>query len=58
MDDIVKVVVYMRNIKEFNKMNAVYRKYFVKGNEPVRVTVQAMSPIEGIDIEIEVTATL
>jgi 2-iminobutanoate/2-iminopropanoate deaminase len=58
MDDIVKVVIFMRNIKEFDNMNAVYRKYFEKGAEPARVTVQAMSPIKGIDIEIEVTAVL
>ncbi len=58
MDDIVKVVIYMRDILEFKKMNAVYRRYFVKGSEPARVTVQAMSPIKGVDIEIEVTAIL
>lgn len=56
MDDIVKVVIYMRDISEFNRMNAVYREYFDKGSEPARVTVQAISPIKGIDIEIEVTA--
>jgi 2-iminobutanoate/2-iminopropanoate deaminase len=56
MDDIVKVVIYMRNIKEFDRMNAVYRKYFTVGSEPARVTVQATSPIKDIDIEIEVTA--
>jgi len=56
MDDIVKVVIYMRDIGEFDKINAVYRKYFPKGSEPARVTVQATSPIKGIDIEIEVTA--
>jgi len=58
MDDIVKVVIFMRNIKEFDNMNEVYRKYFEKGSEPARVTVQAMSPIKGVDIEIEVTAVL
>ena len=56
MDDIVKVVIFMRNIKEFDNMNAVYRKYFEKGSEPARVTVQATSPIKGVDIEIEITA--
>jgi len=58
MDDIVKVVVYMRDISDFNKMDQVYREYFTKGQEPARVTIQALSPIEGINIEIEVTAVL
>jgi 2-iminobutanoate/2-iminopropanoate deaminase len=58
MDDIVKVVVYMRDTSDFNKMDQVYREYFTKGQEPARVTIQALSPIEGINIEIEVTAVL
>jgi len=56
MNDIVKVVIYMRDVSKFGEMNAVYREYFEEGEEPARVTVQAPSPIEGIDIEIEVTA--
>ena len=56
IDDIVKVVIYMRNLKDFDKVNQVYRKYFTQGNEPARVAVQAISPIDGVDIEIEVVA--
>ena len=56
MSDVVKVVIYMRDLSKFREMNAVYRKYFVGGEEPARVTVQASSPIEEIDIEIEVIA--
>ena len=59
MDDIVKVVIYMKDVKnDFNAMNEVYREYFKKGEEPARVTVQALSPIEKIDIEIEATAII
>jgi 2-iminobutanoate/2-iminopropanoate deaminase len=58
MDNIVKAVVYMRDVTEFDDMNEVYRNYFKKGQEPARVTIQAPSPIQGIDVEIEVTATL
>ena len=58
MDDIVKVVIYMKEIKDFDQMNLVYREYFKKGEEPARVTIQALSPIKNIDIEIEVTAVL
>ena len=58
MDDIVKVVVYMRDVNNFNDIDQIYREYFTKGQEPARVTIQAPSPIKGIDIEIEVTAML
>jgi 2-iminobutanoate/2-iminopropanoate deaminase len=58
MDDIVKVIIYMRDVSDFDKMNQVYREYFRKGQEPARVTVQAPSPIKGVDIEIEATAVL
>lgn len=58
MEDIIKVSVYMKDIKDFDKMNDVYRKYFKEGQEPARVTVQAISPIKNIDIEIEAIAIL
>ena len=56
MSNIVKVVVYMRNINQFDEMNKVYRRYFVDGGEPARVAIQAQSPLPGIDIEIEAVA--
>jgi 2-iminobutanoate/2-iminopropanoate deaminase len=56
MEDIVKVVVYLRDVKDFDEMNAVYREYFEPGEEPTRVTVQAPSPIESIAVEIEAIA--
>jgi 2-iminobutanoate/2-iminopropanoate deaminase len=58
MDNIVKAVVYMRDVTKFNEMDKVYRGYFKKGLEPARTTIQAPSPIQDIDVEIEVTATL
>ncbi len=56
MNDVVKVIVYMRNVKQFDQMNKVYRKYFLEGEEPARVAIQAQSPLPGIDIEIEAVA--
>ncbi len=56
MDNIVKVVIYFRNTVDREEINGVYKKYFTPGQEPAKVSVQATSPIEGIDIEIEVVA--
>jgi len=58
LDHILKAVVYMRDVGDFDKMDHVYREYFEKGLEPARVTIQSASPINGIDIEIEVTALI
>jgi 2-iminobutanoate/2-iminopropanoate deaminase len=58
LDDIIKIVVYLRDINDFGQMNQVYRTYFKKGQEPARVTIQALSPIENIDIEIEPIAII
>ncbi len=58
MDDILKVVVYMKDINDFDQMNQIYRKYFLEGQEPAIVTIQVLSPIKDIDIEIEVIAIL
>jgi len=58
MHDIVKIVIYMRNVKQFEQMNKIYKKYFVKGEEPARFAVQAQSPLPGIDIEIEAMAVI
>ncbi len=56
MDDVVKVVIYLRNAHDRDKVNEVYRRYFTSGQEPAKVTVQAASPIQGVDVEIEITA--
>jgi 2-iminobutanoate/2-iminopropanoate deaminase len=56
MGDVVKVVVYMRDVGRFKEMNAAYREYFKEGEEPARTTVQAQSPIAGVDVEIDVVA--
>jgi len=59
MNYVVKCVIYMKDVKkDFEAMNKVYSKYFKKGNEPARVTVQALSPLDKIDIEIEATAII
>ncbi len=58
MKDVVKVVIYMRDPSKFGEMDAVYREYFEEGEEPARVTVQAPSPIEKVDVEVEVTAVV
>lgn len=56
INDIVKIVIYMRKTAMRKDINEVYAAYFEEGTEPVKVSIQAPSPIPGIDIEIEATA--
>jgi len=56
MEDVVKITVYMRDVGKFEEMNAAYRRHFKPGKEPARTTVQAQSPIKGIDVELDVIA--
>ncbi len=56
LNRVVRVGVYLRRLEDFDGMNEVYRQYFEPGREPARVTVQAASPVENVDVEIEVVA--
>lgn len=56
MGDIVKVVIYMREVTFRAEINEVYATYFPQGSEPAKVSVQAPSSVPGIDVEIDVIA--
>ena len=57
MEDIVSTTVYLKNIDDFQKMNAIYGKYFT-ANFPTRSTVGVSNLASGATIEITVTALL
>jgi len=58
MDDIVKIVIYMRDTKFRKEINEIYAQYFAPGTEPAKVSIQATSPAPGIDVEIEAIAAV
>ncbi|MHA1490537.1 MAG: RidA family protein [Promethearchaeota archaeon] len=60
---IVKTTVYLKNIKDFGKMNRVYKKFFIDNgvneNFPARTTIEVSSlPVASMLVEIEAIATL
>jgi 2-iminobutanoate/2-iminopropanoate deaminase len=57
MEDIVSTTVYLKNMDDFQKMNAIYGKYFTD-NFPTRSTVGVSGLAAGANIEITVTALL
>ena len=55
LDAVVKTIVFLKDMADFPKMNAIYAEFFPE-NPPARSTVQvAALPKEGI-VEIEVVA--
>jgi len=55
MSDIVQVTVYLKDITEFPKMNAVYRTFFTDP-KPTRATVQVAGLVNDAHVEIAAVA--
>ncbi len=55
LDLVVKTTVFLRDINDFAKMNAVYAEFFTQGF-PARSAVQAAALPKGAAVEIEAVA--
>jgi 2-iminobutanoate/2-iminopropanoate deaminase len=54
-DDVVKTTVFLQDMNDFAKMNAVYAEFF-KAPSPSRATVQAARLPKDVKVEIEAVA--
>ncbi len=58
MQRVVRCTVYLTDMSEFARMNAVYERAFA-GHKPARTTVQvAALPLPGLKVEIDCIASL
>jgi len=55
MRDLVRVAVYLKNMKDFKEMNEVYKSFFPDA-PPARTTIQAELPLPEMLIEIDAVA--
>jgi len=55
LDDVVKITVYLKNIRDWSKMNRTLGEYF-KRNPPARTTVEAKMALEDMLVQIEAIA--
>jgi len=55
LSEVVKTTVFLRDMADFARMNAVYAKFF-KENPPARSTIQAAALPKGAAVEIEAIA--
>jgi len=55
MRDLVRVSIYLKNMKDFKRMNEVYKSFFPEA-PPARTTIQAELPLPDMLIEIDTIA--
>ena len=53
--NVVKVGVFLRDMKDFDAFNRVFREY-CEGVQPARTTVEASAPRKGVNVEIDAIA--
>ncbi len=58
LDDVVSVTVYLSNMDDFAKMNAVYKQFFKEGSYPARTTVGVARLVFGSSVEMTMTAAM
>lgn len=56
LENVIKTTVYLKNMKDFEKMNFIYAQYFK--NKPARTTVEVSNLPKGALIEIEAIAVI
>ncbi|TGD59438.1 RidA family protein [Flavobacterium humi] len=55
-DNVVKATIFIMNMGDFARINAVYGKYFTEESAPARETVQVATLPKNVNIEISVIA--
>jgi 2-iminobutanoate/2-iminopropanoate deaminase len=56
MDDLVKVTIYLTDMKQFDAVNEVYTKFFVGAMLPARAVVGVAALPKEVNVEIEAIA--
>ena len=54
--NVVRVTVYLADMKDYNEMNAAYREFFPDGNFPARACVGGLQIAFGLNTEISCVA--
>lgn len=57
-DNVVKTTIFIMNMGDFTKINAVYGKYFDEKTAPARETVQVACLPKNVNVEISMIASL
>lgn len=55
-ENVVKTTIFIMNMDDFARINAVYSRYFDETNAPARETVQVAGLPKGVNVEISMVA--
>lgn len=58
LEQVVKVSVYLRDMEDFPRVNAVYAEYFPGDNAPARSTVQVARLPKDVGVEVDMIAAV
>ncbi len=58
LDRVIKVNVFLKDIRDWPEMNRIYATYFQEGHYPARTAVEARLPINDFLLEIEAVAAV
>ena len=54
--NVVRSKIYLTDMSNFSKVNAIYGSYFEKNQEPARTTIEVSGLPLGVDVEIDMIA--
>ena len=57
-DNVVKTTIYIINMHDFARINAIYSHYFDEKTAPARETIQVAGLPKGVNIEISMVAVM
>ena len=57
LNQVLKVTIFMKNLKQFNELNEIYSEYF-KSSKPARSCVEVRDLPKGVDVEIDAIARI
>lgn len=55
LEKVIKVTVYLKDLKDFNDMNRIYEEYFGK-SKPARSCVEVSNLPKGVAVEVDLIA--
>ena len=58
MDKVIKTTVFIKDMNDFAKINAIYAEFFEEGSYPARSCVEVSALPKGALVEVEVIAAL
>ena len=57
LENVLKITIFMKNIKQFDELNQIYSQYFEK-SKPARTCIEVSELPKGVDLEMDAIAEI